>query len=130
MINLNKYRVFSVAAVTSFAAFLFTTDAHSTTQDFTCPKLLKVMIMTGSGTTSDPARFIAQCSTASGNGISYFAYRLSDGADMFRALVSVANAAQLSGRPLEIYFDYADTSAGAWGCGLGNCRPVQQFRLN
>ena len=73
MINLNKYRVFSVAAVTSFAAFLFTTDAHSTTQAFTCPKLLKVMIMTGSGTTSDPARFIAQCSTASGNGISYFA---------------------------------------------------------
>jgi hypothetical protein len=129
MINLNKYRVFSVAAVTSFAALLFTTDAHATVRDFLCPSIAKVIINTGTGNTGDPPRFYAQCSSYWGS-LNIFAIRLSDGADMFDALNSVAISAQISGRPIEIYFDDADLSGNNWGCGTGNCRIIQQFRLN
>jgi hypothetical protein len=88
----------------------------------------KIITIAGAGTEGDPARLIGQCSTAQ-NGISYFAFRLSDGSDMFKTFLSTLTSAKLGNRPVEIYYDPNDTSGNNWGCGSANCRRIKQLRM-
>ena len=53
----------------------------------------------------------------------YFAVPSSDSANASRYL-SLFETALLSGKPLMLFVDAADTSGNTWGCSAGDCRVI------
>lgn len=67
-------------------------------------------------------RIHVKCTVATG-GIQYFAYPTRDTANASRFL-SLLSTAAVAGRQVDVLYDPADTSGAAYGCGVGDCRPI------
>ena len=67
-------------------------------------------------------RVHVKCAESVG-GIQYFAISTADSAKAARVL-SVINSAIVTGRPLFIYYDPADTSGDSIGCQSNDCRII------
>ncbi|HJU40221.1 MAG TPA: hypothetical protein VJ724_11660 [Tahibacter sp.] len=72
-------------------------------------------------------RVHVRCSPGDGN-IQWFAVRDSDSGDANRVL-SLVSTAFVAKKKLTIWYDPADTSGGAWGCQVGDCRVIHGVRM-
>ena len=74
---------------------------------------------------------VVYCSAGSSlPGISFFAYRISDNPDVAIAIPTLVGNWVLvhgSGSSIKLYTDPTNLSGGAWGCGTGNCRVLDQL---
>jgi hypothetical protein len=66
-------------------------------------------------------RIHVRCTTAAAGGISYFAFRNTDAAQTARHL-SLLLVAYTTDSGIWVYYDPNDTSGGAWGCNVSDCR--------
>lgn len=73
------------------------------------------------------SRVHVRCSPGDGN-IQWFAIRDSDSGDANRVL-SLASTAFVAKKKLTIWYDPADTSGGAWGCQVSDCRVIHGMRM-
>lgn len=68
-------------------------------------------------------RIHVRCSAAAPGGILFFAYPTRDATGAARYL-SLISTAVVAGKQLSILYDTNDASGAAYGCGLGDCRPI------
>jgi hypothetical protein len=66
-------------------------------------------------------RIHVRCTTAAAGGIGYFAFRNTDAAQTARHL-SLLLVAYTTDSGIWVYYDPNDTSGGAWGCNVSDCR--------
>ena len=74
------------------------------------------------------ARIHVRCTAAAPGGILYFAYPTCDTANAARFL-SLLSTAAVAGKQVQILYDPADTSGGAYGCSTGDCRALRAVAL-
>jgi hypothetical protein len=67
-------------------------------------------------------RVHVECSSSVGR-IKFFAFPTADNGKSARVL-SLLSTAQVAGRTLTILYDPADASGQAYGCLVGDCRPI------
>jgi hypothetical protein len=68
-----------------------------------------------------------KCSNTPGSGVYYFAAATNDSAGASRYL-SLITTALVTGKQVEVWYDPAGDGS-AWGCGTGDCRPIQGMAL-
>jgi arabinogalactan endo-1,4-beta-galactosidase len=75
-----------------------------------------------------PSRVHVECTATVGGGILFFAVASSDTGYANR-FMSLASSALVAGRTLRVFYDPADTSGTAFGCGAADCRRAQGIAL-
>ncbi len=79
-------------------------------------------------TTGQP-RVAVQCQAPAAGGIYWFAYRISDGPDLAKMILSMLSTAKVAGRTVRIGYESTNTSGGAWGCNTGDCRIIMKLEM-
>jgi hypothetical protein len=84
-------------------------------------------ICTPTGVATFAQRIHVRCSAAQ-SGIAFFAYRSSDATGAARNL-SLASSALIAGRNLRIFYNPADLTGSAIGCGNSDCRLITGMEM-
>ncbi len=74
-------------------------------------------------------RVAAQCQASAGGGISWFAFRISDGPDLAKMILSMLTTGKVAGRTVRIGYESTDTSGNGWGCESANCRIIKKLEM-
>jgi hypothetical protein len=74
-------------------------------------------------------RVAVQCQASTGGGISWFAFRISDGPELAKMILGMLGTAKAAGRTVRVGYESTDVSGGAWGCQTNDCRILKKLEM-